>query len=99
MGVNRRSFTREFKQQSVELIESGKVSVGGLSRDLDIDPKTLRRWKREFGTERSTARDVGARDASAIALQKENEQLRRENEKLRRERELLKKVLRIVSDE
>lgn len=51
MGMNRRKFTREFKEASVRRLESG-ASLGEVARALEVKPEMLCRWRqelREFG--------------------------------------------------
>ena len=40
----RRSFTPEFKAQTVELIQTSHKSVGDICRDLDLTETAVRRW-------------------------------------------------------
>lgn len=95
MGRARRKFTREFKVEAVRMVTEGGHSLSSVARDLDLDPKLLRRWRTEF--EQSG-------EANAFPgkghLKQEDEQVRRllrENERLREEREILKKALAIFS--
>ena len=45
--MTRRSFSREFKQEAVELITKCGVSTAEASRDLGIHATVLRRWVRQ----------------------------------------------------
>jgi len=47
MGLSRRQFTREFKLNAVRQLEQG-VSIGELSRALEVNANVLHRWRREF---------------------------------------------------
>jgi transposase len=47
MGMSRRQFTKEFKLAAVRRLEEG-VSLGELARGLEVNPKGLHRWRREF---------------------------------------------------
>ena len=47
MGVPRRTFTREFKLAAVRRLEAG-VSIAEVARGLEVNPKVLHRWRREF---------------------------------------------------
>jgi transposase-like protein len=42
----RRSFSREFKIESVRLVSERGISVAQAARDLDIHENVLRRWVR-----------------------------------------------------
>jgi transposase-like protein len=47
MGLSRRQFTKEFKLAAVRRLEQG-VSVGEVSRALEVSANVLHRWRREF---------------------------------------------------
>ena len=97
MGNRRtkRTFTREFKVEAVRLVTDGGHSLSAVARDLDLDPKLLRRWRADLSEE-------GVENAfpGKGHLRPEEEQVRRlqrENQRLREEREILKKALAIFS--
>ena len=54
MGLNRRKFTREFKEAAVRRLELG-ASVAEVSRACEVNPNVLHRWRREL-------REFGAND-------------------------------------
>jgi transposase len=47
MGMNRRKFTREFKEAAVRRLDSG-ASMGEVARALEVKPAMLCRWRREL---------------------------------------------------
>ena len=47
MGLSRRKFTREFKLDAIERLESG-ASVAAVARALEASPSLLQRWRQEF---------------------------------------------------
>src|SRR6266567_1975844 len=47
MVKSRRVFTREFKLAAVKELQSGKP-LGYVARQLEVNPNTLHRWRREF---------------------------------------------------
>ncbi len=47
MGLSRRKFTREFKLDAMERLESG-ASVAAVARALEVSPSLLQRWRQEF---------------------------------------------------
>ncbi|HWN43322.1 MAG TPA: transposase [Thermoanaerobaculia bacterium] len=94
MKRTRRTFTPEYKLEAVGLLSSGARSLSSVTRDLDLDPKLLRRWREELKQE-----GAGAFPGKGHLRPEEGELklLRRENERLREEREILKKALAIFS--
>ena len=51
MGRSRRVFTREFKQEAVQLVTGGGHLTAQVARDLGITPNLLRRWKQEVASD------------------------------------------------
>jgi transposase len=47
MGMNRRKFTREFKEAAVRRLELG-ASVAEVTRACEVNPNVLHRWRREL---------------------------------------------------
>lgn len=90
----RRSFPREFKEEAVRMVTEGGHSLSQVARDLELDPKMLRRWRHELQEE-------GEQAFPGKGHQKPEEEelrrLRRENARLEEEREILKKALAIFS--
>lgn len=82
----RRSFSAEFKAETVELIRSSGKSVGEVCRDLDLTETAVRRWMQQAEI------DAGKRPGLTTAERAELAELRRENRILREEREILKKA-------
>lgn len=94
MRRTRRTHTREYKLEAVRLLSSGDRSVASVARDLDLDPKLLRRWRDELNQD-----GEGAFPGKGHVRAEEAELnlLRRENARLREERSILKKALAIFS--
>jgi transposase len=94
MRRTRRTFTSEYKLEAVGLLSSGGRSLSSVARDLDLDPKLLRRWREELKQEGS-----GAFPGKGHLPPEEAElkRLHKEIERLREEREILKKALAIFS--
>jgi transposase len=90
----RRTFTREFKVNAVRMVTQKGHSLSQVARDLDLDPKLLRRWRDALEGEGDEAFPGKGR------LKPDEEELRRlhrEVDRLREEREILKKALAIFS--
>ncbi len=56
----RRIFSPDFKHDTILRLNSGEISLAGLSRELDIAPQVIRNWKRRFEEGATTA--VGANE-------------------------------------
>src|ERR671932_2665393 len=82
----RRSFTPEFKAQTIELVRSSGKSVAEVCRELDLTETAVRRWLAQADI------DAGRRDGLTTAERQELTRLRRENRVLREERDILKKA-------
>ncbi|MCA1647061.1 MAG: transposase [Chloroflexi bacterium] len=82
----RRSFTPEFKAQTVDLLRSSGKSVTEVCHDLDLTETAVRRWLAQADI------DGGRRDGLTSAEREELSRLRRENRVLREEREILRKA-------
>lgn len=90
----RRTFTREFKVEAVRMVTQGGHRLSQVARDLELDPKLLRRWRDALQQEGAEAFPGKGH------LKPEEEELRRlhrEIDRLREEREILKKALAIFS--
>jgi transposase len=90
----RRTFTREFKVDAVRMVTQKGHRLSQVARDLDLDPKLLRRWRDALDHEGEESFPGKGR------LKPDEEELRRlhrEVDRLREEREILKKALAIFS--
>jgi len=89
----RRSFSAEFKAETVELIRSSGKTIGQVCRDLDLTETAVRRWVQQAEI------DAGQRAGLKTAERAELAELRRENRILREEREILKKAAAFFAKE
>ena len=62
--MGRRSFTREFKLESVKLVKERGVSVTQAARDLGISQSVLGRWVREAVADPKRAFPAASRPAN-----------------------------------
>jgi transposase len=85
-GRRRRSFTREYKAEVVELCRTSGRSVGAVARDLGLTETAVRRWVAQAEI------DAGRRDGLTTAEREELTRLRKENRVLREERDILKRA-------
>ncbi len=94
MVSRRKTYTREFKIETVKLITDGGGHVPEVARDMGIHPNTLYNRIQQFSAKPEEAfpgKGNVASDAEIIR------QLKRENERLKIEREILKKAMAIFS--
>ena len=94
-GSARRSFTKEFKAEVVQLCRAGDRSIGQVSKDLGLTDTAVREWVRQAGI------DSGKGDKGELTSAEKQELtlLRRENRVLREEREILKKAAAFFAKE
>jgi len=90
----RRGYTREFKLEAVQLLETSNKSASQIERDLGIGQGNLWRWKRKLTQDGEHAFPGHGR---LTPEQERIRQLERENEILRQQRDILKKAVAIFS--
>ena len=89
MKRERRTFSREFKQEAVALVVEHGYSNAEAGRSLGVKGALIGRWKRQLDDEASVAfPGRGKRTAD----QQRIHELERENRRLRMEKEILKKA-------
>lgn len=86
---SRRRFTREYKQEAVQLVTQRGVTVAQAARDLGLNPNVLRKWVREQAADPVHAFPG---EGQQKPEQAELTRLRREVAKLKMERDILKKA-------
>jgi transposase len=90
----RRTFTKEFKIQTVKLLIDGQRPLKAVARDLHIDPATLRSWRKQYLEENEDAfpgkGHLKVQDEELYRLKKQLADLQEEND-------ILKKALAIFS--
>ena len=99
MGVmerrKRRSYTREFKAETVRLVVEGGRGIAEVARDLDLTESALRQWVRQAEVDAGR----GKLGELTTAEREELARLRREVKTLRLEREILKKAAAFFAKE
>ncbi len=94
MQKTQRTFTKEFKQEAVQLVKTSGKSMAQLARDLGIADSTLHHWCKQFSDHGEQAfPGSGHQTAEAEELRR----LNRELEITRQERDILKKARGIFS--
>jgi transposase len=82
----RRSFSEQFKVETVALVRGAGKSIPEVCRDLDLTETAVRRWVAQAEV------DAGRRDGLTTTEREELARLRKEVRVLREEREILKKA-------
>jgi transposase len=94
MGKSQPTYTKEFKQQAVQLLQTSGRSKTQVARDLGISDSALSKWCKEFG---ERGKEAFPGKGHQTPLEEENRRLKRENEILRQERDILKKAMSIFA--
>ena len=95
MVKSRRVFTREFKLAAIKELDSGKP-LGYVARQLEVNPNTLHRWRREFKEQPTKAFSGQGRRVLAESHEAE---LERKIGQLTMENDFLKKLLRSFEEQ
>ena len=86
MSSKKKRYTREFRQQMVQLVRAGREIIE-LSKAFGVSVWSIRNWAKQ------AARDAGRGDGGLASLEREElSKLKRENRQLRLEREILSKA-------
>jgi transposase len=90
----RRTFTREYKLQAVQLVTEKGYSYAEAARQLGITDAQIRNWKKQFD-------DAGTKafPGRGNAIEEEVQRLRDENKRLLLERDILKKAAAFFAKE
>jgi transposase len=91
----RRSFSDEFKAETVRLVRDSGKSVGAIARELDLTETSLRKWVEQAEIDAGR----GATGALTTAEREELVEGRREIRRLRMERDILKKATAFFAKE
>ena len=93
--IPRQFYTQEFKEEAVNLVVAGKLTVAEVGRRLSISPQTLRNWIKRHRCEGLVSSGV----RSVTELEAENSRLRKELAEARLEKEILKKAMAYLAKE
>jgi transposase len=94
MTKTQRTFTREFKMEAVQLVQTSKKPLAQIARDLGIADSTLHHWRKLLSEQGEQAFPGSGHQTPQ---EEEIRHLKRENEVLRQERDVLKKAIGIFS--
>jgi transposase len=96
MTKKRKSYSKQFKIDTVKLVTEQGYKISEAARNLGINPNVLRRWKDQFETYNNQAFPGKGHMTPEKA---ELHRLRKENQQLRMEREILKKATAFFAKE
>lgn len=94
MQKAQRTFTKEFKLEAVQLVQTSGKSMSQIARDLGIADSTLHHWCQQLSEQGEQAFPGSGHQTPQ---EEEIRHLKRENELLRQERDILKKAIGIFS--
>jgi transposase len=94
MSKKRKTYTREFKIEALQLAETSGKPIAAIERDLGLSVGQIHHWKRQLADEGQEAFPGKGHLKPQDAVIRE---LRRENEMLRQERDILKKAISIFA--
>lgn len=91
MAKNQKSYTDEFKQQIVDLYNTGNYSYPKLEREYGVSKSTISNWVKNLSP-------IKISETETVSI-KEYKVLQKENQRLRIENEILKKATAIFAKE
>jgi transposase len=94
MSKQRRTYSREFKMEALQLLETSGKSAAQIERELGIGDGCLCQWRRKLAADGGHAFPGHGRFTPE---QQEIRKLKRELEIARQERDILKKAVAIFS--
>jgi len=93
MAENRKVYSKEFKVQAVELLNTSGKTGSQIEAELGLSNGLIYRWRKALEGEGDRAFPGQGNERD-----KEMAELRKENAELREEREILRKAIAIFSD-
>jgi transposase len=96
MSRNYRKYTKEFKLEALELLESSGKSAAQIERDLGITKGLLLKWRDRYQVKKQNGEAI-LEPSDLEAAQAENRRLRRQLAIAEQERDILKKAVSIFS--
>jgi transposase len=96
MAKVQKVYTREFKEEAVQLAQTSGKPITQIARELGISDASIHQWRKEFAQQ---GKDAFPGSGHQTPLEEENRRLRRELERVQQERDILKKAVSIFSRE
>jgi transposase len=88
MAKVQKTYTKEFKEEAVRLVQTSGKPIAQVARELGISDTRVHQWRKEL-TEHGKEAFPGS--GHQTALEEENRRLKRELERVQQERDILKK--------
>lgn len=95
MREQRRTFTKEFKEDAVRMLNSGTKTGPEIGRDLGLSNGTVYKWRSQL--ERAATEGVRAFPGNGNPRDEELARLRKELAEVTEERDILRKAVAIFS--
>ena len=96
MAKVQKVYTREFKEQAVQLAQTSGKPITQVARELGISDTSIHQWRKELAQH---SKEAFPGSGHQTPLEEENRRLKRELERVQQERDILKKVVSIFSRE
>jgi transposase len=88
MAKVQKVYTREFKEQAVQLAQTSGKSIAQVARELGISDTSIHQWRKELAQH---GQEAFPGSGHQTKLEEENRCLKREVERGQQERDILKK--------
>ena len=88
MAKIQKVYTREFKEQAVQLAQSSGESIAQVARELGISDTSIHQWRKELAQH---GQEAFPGSGHQTTLEEENRRLKRELERVQQKRDILKK--------
>ncbi len=96
MGKIQKTYTREFKEEAVRLVQTSGKPIAQIARELGVSDSAIHGWRKELAQH---GKDAFPGKGHQTELEEEVRHLKREVERLQQERDILKKAVSIFSRE
>jgi transposase len=94
MSNTRKSYTKEFKLEAIQLADTSGKSISQVERELGLPKGSIFRWKQALARQ---GEEAFPGKGHLPATEEQVRQLERENLILRQERDILKKAIAVLS--
>jgi transposase len=95
MRIQRKTYTKEFKESAIELCKNSDRTIKGIAEELGVHPTSLRLWIR--ASEEEKAGGLQAFPGQGNPRDEELARLKKEVADLRETNEILKKAMAIFT--